>query len=156
MEKITTLNDYQEATNTVAVYPGSDPELGNQIADKLIREATADADKADGPDAEAYLKDLESVIGGLRNAGLMYTSLGLAGESGEFCDKVKKMLRDSGGVVTLEIRRHLALELGDVQWYVAQSAEQLGFSLEEIANMNMAKLLDRKARSALGGSGDSR
>ena len=158
MEQITTLNAYQEATNTVAVYPGSDPSLTQGLVATLFNELL-EATKQPGAAEEGAnegLRALAPLLGVMKNAGLIYTSLGLAGESGEFCDKVKKMLRDNGGALSPEMRMSKGLELGDILWYVAQSAKQLGFSLEEIANMNMEKLLDRKARSALGGSGDSR
>lgn len=158
MDTIVTLNAYQEATNTVAVYPGSDPASTQAITALLVNElrATLKQPGAIEEGGASGFGAMAPLLGVMRNSGLIYTSFGLAGESGEFCDKVKKMLRDSGGVISEELRLSLALELGDVLWYVAQSAKQLGFSLEEIANMNMEKLLDRKARSALGGSGDSR
>ena len=64
---------------------------------------------------------------------LVYPTLGLAGEAGEVAEKVKKMLRDDGGVMTGERLEALAGELGDVLWYVAQVATEAGLDLDEIA-----------------------
>ena len=86
----------------------------------------------------------------------MYPTLGLCGESGEVADKMKKVIRDRNGVVDQEVRQSLALELGDVLWYVAQLATELNLSLEEIAEANLAKLASRAARNVIGGSGDHR
>ena len=86
----------------------------------------------------------------------VYPTLGLCGESGEVADKVKKVLRDRDGVFDAETLRGLALELGDVLWYVAQLATELGLSLEEIAASNLAKLASRAERNVIGGSGDQR
>lgn len=88
--------------------------------------------------------------------GLLYVSLGLVGEAGEFAGKVKKMLRDDNGEMTEERRAALEAELGDVLWYVAQVASELGTSLGGVARKNLAKLADRANRGALGGDGDER
>ena len=88
--------------------------------------------------------------------GLNYPILGLAGEAGEICNKYKKVLRDSGGEITITDVDQMAKELGDVLWYVAQIATELGTDLETVARVNIMKLGDRKDRGVLGGSGDER
>jgi NTP pyrophosphatase (non-canonical NTP hydrolase) len=86
---------------------------------------------------------------------LAYVGLGL-GECGEFQGKITKILRDDNGIVTLEKAREIRKELGDVLWYVARASEELGYHLDDIAQENLDKLDDRKARGVLGGSGDNR
>ncbi len=86
----------------------------------------------------------------------IYPTLGLTGEAGEVADKVKKVLRDRDGHFDDQIRAEIALELGDVLWYVAQLASEMGYDLEEVANQNLQKLRDRSARGQLKGSGDHR
>ncbi|MCC6905299.1 MAG: nucleoside triphosphate pyrophosphohydrolase family protein [Anaerolineae bacterium] len=86
----------------------------------------------------------------------IYPALGLAGETGEVCEKIKKVIRDRGGEVDAETREAIRKELGDVLWYVSQLATELGLDLEEIARGNIDKLISRRARGVLGGSGDDR
>lgn len=73
----------------------------------------------------------------------VYPALGLAGESGEVLDLVKKIFRNHGGKITPEYREALKGELGDVLWYVAMLATDFGFALEDIAKINLAKLNSR-------------
>jgi len=91
-----------------------------------------------------------------RHEALTYPALGLAGEAGEFADHAKKVIRDDGGEVTPERREAMAKELGDVLWYVAQLASELGLELEQIAQENLDKLRSRMERGVLSGSGDER
>lgn len=83
-------------------------------------------------------------------------ALGLTGEAGELADKIKKVYRDKGGVFKQEEREAIAKELGDVLWYLTRLGATLGFSLEQIAAMNIEKLADRAKRGKIGGSGDDR
>ena len=87
--------------------------------------------------------------------GLIYTVLGLCGESGEVAEKVKKMIRD-GNDKSGNFEDDLGAELGDVLWYLANLASELGFTLEDIARNNLHKRQYRQARGVLGGSGDNR
>lgn len=87
---------------------------------------------------------------------VVYPTLGLAGEAGEVAEKVKKVLRDRDGHFDAGEVAALKKELGDVLWYVARLAAELGLDLEDIAAENLAKLADRKARGRISGSGDDR
>lgn len=87
---------------------------------------------------------------------VMYPTLGLAGEAGEVADKVKKVYRDNNGRFDDEHRHAIAMELGDVLWYVANLATDLGYTLQDIAEMNYQKLQSRKERNKLSGEGDDR
>ena len=53
-------------------------------------------------------------------------------------------------------RESLALEVGDVLWYCATFAHDIGMTLEDVAKMNVAKIQSRQNRGKLGGSGDNR
>lgn len=86
----------------------------------------------------------------------VYLALGLAGESGEVVDKIKKVVRNADGVFSDEAKLELQKEFGDVLWYLSQLCEELGLSLEEVAKMNRAKLEDRKARGVIKSRGDNR
>lgn len=148
-----------------------------------------------------------------------YLALGLSGEVGEVLNKLKKVIRDDDGQLMEDAARHIALEVGDVLWYVVTIAHKekirllftphkkknvplkdaitfgmevmyqsfrtsddlvdgrlsfppnrllvicsalellsnfAGYTLEEVADMNIQKLTDRKNRGKIGGSGDDR
>jgi NTP pyrophosphatase (non-canonical NTP hydrolase) len=87
---------------------------------------------------------------------LLYPTLGLCGEAGEVAEKIKKMVRDDGGTLSAERRAALSKELGDVLWYLAQIATEAELDLDEIAEENISKLLSRRERDVLSGSGDDR
>jgi NTP pyrophosphatase (non-canonical NTP hydrolase) len=87
--------------------------------------------------------------------GLSYVGLGL-GEAGEIQGKIKKILRDSNGEITMEHRLALKAEAGDLLWYLARLCDHTGFSMSEVAQGNLDKLNSRMARGVIGGSGDNR
>ncbi len=87
-------------------------------------------------------------------AKVTYPALGLAGEVGEVCNKIKKVTRD--GLSIDDIRSDLFKELGDVLWYLSALAHDLDISLENLAEQNLEKLQTRQERGTLQGSGDNR
>ena len=70
---------------------------------------------------------------------LTNTALGLAGESGEVADIIKKTFFHSHPLD----REALYKELGDVLWYLAVMTDALGYKLDEIAQANIDKLRAR-------------
>lgn len=88
-----------------------------------------------------------------RHFSVIYPALGLAGEAGEVAERVKKGIRDNGGLFDQDA---LKKELGDVLWYVANLAADLEINLSEVAEANLQKLSDRAARKVLNGDGDNR
>ena len=82
---------------------------------------------------------------------IVYPALGLAGEAGEVAEKVKKHIRD--GVLNVD---DLKKELGDVLWYLAAIASDLGLNLDDVAEANLQKLRSRQARGVISGNGDNR
>ena len=65
--------------------------------------------------------------------------MGLCGESGEAIDLVKKHLAQGHELDT----DRLAKELGDIAWYLAETATAIGYDLEDILQMNLDKLKKR-------------
>ena len=82
---------------------------------------------------ESYIEDC------LNCSRLLQGLMGLSGESGEALDILKKHLFQGHPLD----REHLALELGDVAWYLAVSADALGYTLDDILRMNIDKLHKR-------------
>jgi len=105
---------------------------------------------------------------------LVYPALKLAGEAGEVAEKIGKLIRDKGyrqgnnllnpGPQSIledseelhDLKDNLTKELGDVLWYLAALASELGVNLSYVAQKNLDKLNSRKERGVLGGSGDDR
>lgn len=93
-----------------------------------------------------------------RYDGYMEKTLGLAGETGEVLEKIKKMIRDKDGVFhpTPEDIAELKKELGDVLWYLSALAFYNGIDLDDVARANLDKLKSRKERNKIHGDGDNR
>jgi NTP pyrophosphatase (non-canonical NTP hydrolase) len=104
----------------------------------------------------AHRTSLETTYGEGDVARLIYPTLKLAGEAGEFAEKVGKILRDKAGSIADEDRTALADELGDVLWYVAEVATVLDLDLGAIGERNIEKLASRAQRGVIQGSGDRR
>lgn len=105
----------------------------------------------------AYQEVAQSTAVFPEKMGIVYCTLALNGEAGELAEKVKKIIRDDNGNFMQEEKlQAMAHELGDVLWYVANLAAQLGYTLEDVAQMNLDKLKGRIERGTIKGSGDDR
>ncbi len=89
-----------------------------------------------------------------REAAISYCVLGLTSEAGEVAGKMKKYIRGDYGydAMMLSVRS----ELGDVLWYVAMLAKEIGVPLEAIAKSVLVKLENRQEAGTIKGSGDNR
>jgi len=99
-----------------------------------------------------------------------YPFLALGEESGEVLGKLAKFVRKNDTTLNnalfqakanrtakhKELRSDLIYELGDVLWQLSQCAESIGVSLEEIAAINIGKLVERKENNTIVGTGDKR
>lgn len=99
------------------------------------------------------------------DSGIAYCTIKLAGEVGEFSEKVGKLIRDKSRSLTnqslidcmsAEDERLLIKELGDITWYVAQLAHQLRYDMSEVLAINVEKLQKRRLENKISGSGDER
>ena len=87
---------------------------------------------------------------------IVYPTLGLVNEAGEFAGKIKKIFRDKEGVISEDDRQALKHELGDVLWYLTQICTELDLTLDEVAEANIEKLFSRLERNKIRGEGDHR
>lgn len=124
--KITTFSEYQKEANFLKI-----------SLDKFLEEH---------PDTPEDVKLLLAVA---------YDGLGL-GEAGEVQGKIKKIIRDAGGFITLEHIEEIKKELGDILWYISSMCDNLGIKMEDVADANIEKLKSRRDRGTLHGSGDNR
>lgn len=88
---------------------------------------------------------------------IIYPLMGLAGEAGEVLNKAKKVIRDQNGdFSSQDTKDKLIDELGDVLWYIAVTAHDLGATFEDVGQRNLDKLKSRHERNMIQGSGDNR
>ena len=97
-------------------------------------------------------------IGGRQNLKpeWMYYVLGIGGETGELLEKIKKLFRDSSGYPTMEQKKAILNEMGDVMWYMARLCDKLGMPFSDVPKLNIEKLFSRMERKKLHGDGDER
>jgi len=107
-------------------------------------------------DFNEYQKEAYKTLIHKDRDNLAYFALGVAGESGEVADKVKKIFRDKDGIMTDADKKELGKEMGDVLWYLSQLTQYIGMDFAEVAQMNLDKLKSRQERGTLTGSGDNR
>ncbi len=70
---------------------------------------------------------------------LILAALGIAGESGEVVDALKKVLYHSHELDVVELRK----ELGDLLWYIVLLCDTIGLSLDDVMQANVEKLQER-------------
>lgn len=109
-------------------------------------------EKALSTDVYSQNTPLETV----NELGFLNKVLGLAGESGEFSEKVKKIMRNSDGKISQDERKELLKELGDILWYLATISRYLGSDLNNVAQTNLDKLASRQERGVIKSKGDNR
>lgn len=104
-------------------------------------EYTIEAMRTNDGGATMRLENAEGIFlsTGKDFGGILNGCLGLAGETGELLDMVKKSVFHE---VVLD-EEHAKKELGDVMWYVAMICRSFGWSLDEIMKMNIDKLKAR-------------
>ncbi len=103
-----------------------------------------------------------------------YMMLNLVGEVGEFASKVAKAIRKEQMYIGLqnrsckrfcditamnpnaELREELKKEAGDILWQLSGLCTVMGWSLDDVAQMNLDKLASRKQRGVIDGNGDNR
>jgi NTP pyrophosphatase (non-canonical NTP hydrolase) len=88
----------------------------------------------------------------LPSANEDYSLLGFVGEVGELYSLLAKSIRDVKDLDTEMVKK----ELGDCLWFIAAIATDFGFTLEDVAEVNLTKLNKRKTKGTLTGSGDER
>jgi NTP pyrophosphatase (non-canonical NTP hydrolase) len=112
----------------------------------LVMKVSLDKFQENFPNTDYFILELMA---------LSYDGLGL-GEAGEVQGKIKKIIRDNGGIITDEARKEIAKELGDILWYIASMCQTINIPMEKVAEMNIEKLQSRHARGTVSGSGDNR
>lgn len=137
--KIESVDVYQGLTRQTAIYPGAMSSI----------DIYGDKGKGD-------------VIGkAVPVQALAYIALGL-GEAGEVQGKIKKLIRDGevdneGRVFVPDYKQiEILKEIGDLEWYMARLADELGALRSAVLAKNINKLMSRKDRGKLQGSGDNR
>lgn len=106
--------------------------------------------------SEYQLKAHETARFPEKDTAFIYAALGLMGEAGEVAEKIKKVWRDKGKIVSEEDRGEIKKEMGDVLWYLSQLAAELKIDFDDVAESNLDKIKSRLDRDLISGSGDNR
>lgn len=91
-----------------------------------------------------------------KNRVIEYPVLGMCGETGEVAEKVKKVIRDNHNKYDASTKAAILKELGDVLWYLVATAQDLGYSFDDVIANNMAKVTNRIETKTQHGEGDNR
>ena len=104
----------------------------------------------------AYQREAHKTASYPARYDVIYPLIGVASEAGEILEKLKKRMRTGDPLIDKAFIADLALELGDVLWYISEAANSLGLNLETIAANTLKKLASRAERGLIHGSGDHR
>lgn len=107
-------------------------------------------------DLEYQLNARKTLLPITELSALAYLTIGLNDEVGEVAGKIKKLYRDSGGIITPELRQAIKKELGDVFWYLTNLCTEFQLPMADVMDDNIAKLFDRQKRGVIHGDGDNR
>lgn len=121
------LNRYSEFVGAVTSQPSKDLTTFMNRLDQLDANFNFETD-THGPDVNVPL--------------LITAALGLAAETGEFCEIPKKMLFQ-GKPLTEESLFHMKRELGDVMWYWINACRALNLDPNAVIEENVNKLMSR-------------
>jgi len=121
------LNRYSQFVNAVTSMPSKDLTTFMNRLDELDGNFNYETD-THGPDINVPL--------------LLTAALGLAAETGEFCEIPKKMYFQ-GKPLTEENVFHMKRELGDVMWYWINACRALGLDPNDVIEENVNKLKSR-------------
>ena len=120
--------------------------VNNNIDTNLLEDYVRFVDEVTS-DQSKYLGDMVEALQILQEQGVeasrvITAGIGLSGEIGEFNEIIKKCIFQ-GKEMDEDKIIHLRKELGDIMWYVAQACLALNTNIEEIIDMNTAKLESR-------------
>ena len=121
------LNRYSEFVGAVTSQPSTDLTTFMNRLDTLDANFNYETD-THGPDINVPL--------------LITGALGLAAETGEFCEIPKKMLFQ-GKPLTEENVFHMKRELGDIMWYWINACRALNLDPNDVIEENVNKLMSR-------------
>ena len=102
---------------------------------------------------DIYVGDL---FGSQNVARYIYPAMGMAEETGEVLSVLNKCVRNDNGIVDEEDINRITKEIGDLLWFMTTLADELGISMNDVAESNIAKLKDRMKRDVIKSSGDNR
>lgn len=146
-------NDYQEFVKSSSFHHEAIDRMFDPINQILELHYKNMYDNADFTLIKAARKRLKLVK---LLMGRAYAVMGLCGEAGEVADKMKKLIRDSDGEMTSGRQEGIIKELGDVEWYLTETADLFDSSKDEVIRTNFEKLTSRQERGTRGGDGDDR
>ena len=161
------LAEYQEAANITAMHPNKGnnifyPVLGligefGETTEAILKGSKEKDILLENSDILWYIStvctELQIKLTDVSNSRIVDTPLVVLGQVAEV---TKKLMRDDNSVISDKHKELLKPLLAKLFFRVKSTVESYGSTIEEIADMNIRKLLDRKKRNKIQGSGDHR